>query len=318
MNDALAWVGLFVLIVLVVFLVVVLTSWNRFGAEPGLPFSSAWINQHLSQFKLVTATTFNGQEAYISRPHRAHDDSYYAAKKTEATSNGGTVPIVDSFNWSGYAVPFTKSVPIAISGSWIVPTLAPQYLNSPAASYSSAWIGFDGYTSSTVEQMGTESDFINGVQSNYLWVEMFPAGPFVFSGAGTIPNAGDRIQCIIQSCGDSLHFRMFAINWTQCTAICVPEAISTAASPVALSSAEWIVEAPFDNGILPLARFPNSIPFCDCRLSLCGRKEVGTISSQCSNLVQLTMTTPTGITKAAPSALQCGGTSFSIAWNRAQ
>jgi hypothetical protein len=62
---------------------------------------------------------------------------------------------VDSENWSGYAVTgasFTQAM-----GSWVVPTA--NCSKSPASRssnvYSSFWVGLDGYTSSTVEQIPT-------------------------------------------------------------------------------------------------------------------------------------------------------------------
>ena len=41
--------------------------------------------------------------------------------------------------------------------------------------YSSVWVGIDGYSSNTVEQIGTEQDVsANGKTSYYAWYEMYP------------------------------------------------------------------------------------------------------------------------------------------------
>ena len=65
---------------------------------------------------------------------------------------------VQSSNWSGYAVssttPFTDVV-----GSWVEPTAtcAPR-----STTYGSFWVGLDGYSSNSVEQLGTDSDCSRG------------------------------------------------------------------------------------------------------------------------------------------------------------
>ena len=43
--------------------------------------------------------------------------------------------------------------------------------------YSSTWIGLDGDSSNTVEQIGTEQDYINGKAVYYAWYEMYPKQP---------------------------------------------------------------------------------------------------------------------------------------------
>ena len=46
-----------------------------------------------------------------------------------------------------------------VKGSWIVPSVSG---NTNQTAYSVTWIGIDGYSSNTVEQIGTEQDWING------------------------------------------------------------------------------------------------------------------------------------------------------------
>src|SRR5438552_15303329 len=56
-----------------------------------------------------------------------------------------------STNWSGFAV--TGSGVTDAKGSWIVPSVT----CSSSTTYSSYWVGIDGYSSNTVEQTGTDS-----------------------------------------------------------------------------------------------------------------------------------------------------------------
>jgi hypothetical protein len=44
--------------------------------------------------------------------------------------------------------------------------------------YSSAWVGIDGYSDNTVEQIGTEQDWIWGRAIYYSWFEMYPNRPY--------------------------------------------------------------------------------------------------------------------------------------------
>src|SRR4051794_21275294 len=61
--------------------------------------------------------------------------------------------LVQSSNWSGYAVTGTPGSITDVKGSWIVPGI--QGACGTTDSYSSFWIGIDGYSSNTVEQIGT-------------------------------------------------------------------------------------------------------------------------------------------------------------------
>src|SRR5579859_4529046 len=58
-----------------------------------------------------------------------------------------------SSNWSGYAV--SGSSFTSATGSWIVQKVSASH----KATYSSQWVGIDGFTNSSLIQTGTESDF---------------------------------------------------------------------------------------------------------------------------------------------------------------
>ena len=84
-------------------------------------------------------------------------------------------------NWSGYAAvtdlndPQSGSV-TAVSGSWIVPTVTAT--SSRGTTESAVWVGIDGYSSSTVEQIGTEQDVVNGTPQYSAWWEMYSSVSF--------------------------------------------------------------------------------------------------------------------------------------------
>ncbi|MGU3469741.1 G1 family glutamic endopeptidase [Paenibacillus sp. D51F] len=58
----------------------------------------------------------------------------------------------------------------SISASWTVPFVLP----SARSSYSSAWIGIDGYNNSSLIQTGTEHEYVNGKANYYAWLEILP------------------------------------------------------------------------------------------------------------------------------------------------
>src|SRR6266849_161834 len=86
-----------------------------------------------------------------------------------------------STNWSGYGVDTNFNSPAnyaftSVSGSWIVPTVT-----GTNTAYSSNWVGIDGFSSSTVEQLGTEQDTTAAGSKYSAWYEMYPAYPVTLS-----------------------------------------------------------------------------------------------------------------------------------------
>jgi hypothetical protein len=146
--------------------------------------------------------------------------------------------------------------------------------------YAAEWVGIDGYSSSTVEQIGTESDTPAGTGSTYAWYEMYPSGSVVISSAISTQtaNKGSKVSATVQA-GDSISASVvytatnqFMLTITDSTAgwtdtITPPTGSSGrygygGSSQAQRSSAEWIVEAPSSGyGILPLADFTTPVGF---------------------------------------------------------
>src|SRR5262245_8875551 len=87
-------------------------------------------------------------------------------------------------NWAGYVAETTLATPqkdsvSAVNGSWRIPNLSRS--DSPET-YSAIWVGIDGDTDNTVEQLGTEQDWTPDGQTNYVWFEMYPHRSFFISG----------------------------------------------------------------------------------------------------------------------------------------
>ena len=150
----------------------------------------------------------------------------------------------NSINWAGYAAdggPF-KSV----TASWRQPSVqcAPG-----ETSYSSFWVGLDGDTDNTVEQIGTDSDCVSGTPTYYVWYEMYPKGSATLA---TI-QGGDRISAGVSTDGNGNFVLTLSVNGVALTPV------QAKLPHAALSSAEVIAEAPASNhgpnGILPLTDF---------------------------------------------------------------
>ncbi len=212
-----------------------------------------------------------------------------------------------STNWSGYAALTSLTNPLRnsvtrVAGTWTIPRLT----STPNTTYSSIWVGIDGYSSSTVEQIGTEQDWQNGRQQNYAWFEMYPN--FAYEILGFPVNVGDSITGVVSYVGNNI-FQLVLTNNTRRVTYTVP---STYTRTIAnRSSAEWIVEAPSENTVLPLANFGTAtMTSCSCTINGVS----GPINSTKWKNDKITMITPSGLTKALPSALSTNGQSFSVTW----
>ena len=91
----------------------------------------------------------------------------------------------------------------------------------------------------------------------------------------------------------------------------------------ARSSAEWVIEAPWSGGVLPLADF-NSVSFGQryTRISGACYATVGEMTQPIgpftnANVDEITMVTSDGTIKSQPSDLSKDGSSFTDAWYNA-
>jgi len=204
-----------------------------------------------------------------------------------------------SANWAGYAIETNLTKPAKnavsdVSGQWTVPTLN----CTRATTYSSAWVGLDGYSSNSVEQLGTEQDCYRGQPQYSAWIEMYPRPS---RSLNVRVKAGDVIKASVHYAGNYRYVLSLADLTTG-------SSFSTSDYAIAdRSSAEWIVEAPSSwFGELPLANF-SPINFTNAQTTVNG--VTGSISGSWQN-DPLTMID--GGAKAVPSALLAGGQNFNV------
>ena len=166
-----------------------------------------------------------------------------ASQVAEAVTKATPISNVSS-NWSGYAVSSATNSVTYVAGSWTLPTAS-----TTTNGYSSVWVGIDGYSSSTVEQIGTEADVANGKVTYYAWYEGYPAASMPISSF-TI-KAGDAITASVAYNATNKDFVLTIKDTSQNESFTKTLTVSGAQR----SSAEWVVEAPSSNGVLPLDNF---------------------------------------------------------------
>jgi hypothetical protein len=215
-----------------------------------------------------------------------------------------------SANWAGYAVVTSVSsaqnvVVSDVKGSWTVPKVDCSV--TPTA-YASFWVGIDGYTysSGTVEQIGTDSVCSSGSPTYYAWYEMYPKHA---QKVNMKINFGDVISAEVQYSGRN-SFRLTITD----TATGKTYTTDQKSPNAQRSSAEWIAEAPWSGGILPLADF-GTVTFQNAQATLSGH--TGRINDSAWQYDRIDMVSGILI-KAQTSALSTDNTSFTVTWVAAQ
>jgi hypothetical protein len=150
-----------------------------------------------------------------------------------------------SSNWSGYAV--SGGSYSTITGEWNVPAVAP----SKKSTYSSNWIGIDGFNNSSLIQTGTEQDYYNGRAHYGAWWEILPAAETVIPTLVVSP--GDHMRAsIAKGTGSTWTITLADVTTGQSFSI-----NKTYTGPQ--TSAEWIEEAPTVGGhVATLANYGTS------------------------------------------------------------
>jgi hypothetical protein len=207
-----------------------------------------------------------------------------------------------STNWSGYSSYRTGTTFTDVKGTWVQPSAS---CPNNKKKYSSFWVGIDGYTSSTVEQTGTESDCV-GRASYYAWYEFYP-NPSVRISMTISP--GNTISAEVSASGSS--FTVKLTNVTTGSSFTKTQTVSSAQK----TSAEWVAEAPsscfIQCSVLPLANF-GTVNFSGSYAT--GNGHTGSISDASWSNDSITMVTQSGTVKAQPSGLSPDGTAFSVTW----
>ena len=179
----------------------------------------------------------------------------------------GSVSSMPSLNWSGFAD--TSSTSTAddftnVLGRWTIPSVAcPGGPYRTQGAYIANWVGLDGFSDSTVEQLGTSAMCYEGTLFYYVWYEMFPAGTVEEGTTACIdnnvncPQPGDQISASVSVTPGTDGNNNYKLSLTDYTRPQESFSVnsSCAATTCVDSSAEWIVERPAYEPIAGLFQF---------------------------------------------------------------
>ncbi|MGD0608323.1 MAG: G1 family glutamic endopeptidase [Streptosporangiaceae bacterium] len=220
------------------------------------------------------------------------------ASSASAATSAGAVNPGGLIHLAGGSSSATTGTYSSVSASWT----QPSGKCSSGDQYAAFWVGLDGYSSSTVEQTGSEVDCVGRTAEYYAWYEMYP-GP-----SENYPNtvrAGDHFNASVTYEGSN-KFSLYIADTTQGWSHTTVASLSGAAR----SSAEVIVEAPCctgSGGILPLTDFGT--------INLTNSLANGAALGSAGGVTGITMVDNSGRDKDTISSLS-GGENFSATWVR--
>jgi Peptidase A4 family len=266
----------------------------------------------------ASAGTVNPYKSVTTHQRHAHD-----LRKVNATIPGTRLPSLKlahsasvrntgsltSPNWSGYADVACPTCALRyVSADFTVPHLNPA--KSPDNSWASHWVGLDGVTNSTVEQVGIDTYVSSGVDYYYAWYEMFPAATQVYSLAAS---PGDNIQVGVYTVNGTYYL---SLNDTTLGAGFTATATVPTGYTGQNKSAEVITEAPSEvSGSsliqLPLADY-GQVNYNNATVTSRSGTHGGLGSTSLWNGYAVKMAASNGATLSAPSGLLNGTNSSGI------
>lgn len=175
--------------------------------------------------------------------------------------------ITTDLNWGGYAVAsdFNNPQPVIseVSGSWTVPEVS----ISQNDRFSAIWIGIGGTFGTSLIQVGTEQDCINGAVSYSAWYELLPENSITITTMEISP--GDTISASITLADPTANVWTISISDLS-NAQSFSQDLPYDASRL---SAEWVVERPLVNNVLSQLADFSLITFSKCNVKLDGKTE---------------------------------------------
>jgi hypothetical protein len=234
---------------------------------------------------------------------------------TSSTNWAGWADINDTFQTvtSSWTEPTVTCTASSGRGGLLSGLLGGGGGSTIASTYSSFWVGLDGYSSSSVEQTGTSADCTSSGPNYYSWYEMYPQGETPLPATQYHVNPGDIMTGTVSfSAGSNAYTLTLADQqggWKYSTTI--------GQSGLARSSAEFIAEAPSECNVLycdplPLSNFGTATFFNSEAAD--GSGQLKPISGFGPNDAAIEMV-QNGTVLAQPGALSAGGNGFSVKWD---
>jgi Peptidase A4 family/ell wall binding domain 2 (CWB2) len=206
-----------------------------------------------------------------------------------------TPPLLTSSNWSGYVS--TGNSYTSVTGTFTVPNLVSGTPTSDASTY---WVGIDGANNTSLIQAGV-LEYVDPSNTNlvyiYPWWEILPAGEVEITSVAV--SAGDEVTVTIRVVSGDL-WGITLTNDTNGESFTTDQVYTGPET-----SAEWIVEAPSQNGsIVPLAPYTPDVSFTN--------DEYAGVATGLDRYVIV----QNGVQVSTPSVLS--GDSFNVAYGSAE
>jgi hypothetical protein len=184
----------------------------------------------------------------VSRTDIVRSPSRQGDSKQQGVQNG----VATSANWSGYVDQTSYRGYTAVYGQWNVPRVVACESNT--TTYSSFWVGLDGYESSDLVQDGTEQDCTDyfGIFNFYsysAWEQLLPNQKYS-QNVSLSPNGGDSFWALAwvgdanrqyDPNGAYAWFNMWDLTQKQGVLVSVP----LNGTYYFGETAEWIMERPY-------------------------------------------------------------------------
>jgi Peptidase A4 family len=216
--------------------------------------------------------------------------------------------------WSGYVVTGKDVSYTSISGTWTEPVMSCTAGAAPALS--AAWVGLGGLTTKSLQQVGVDANCdAKGHPAYFAWFEILPD---VAHNVAEKIEPGDVITGTVKRIGLALvelRVQNLTRHWT------FDRKITWGAADV--SSAEWIVEAPFacKRFICQTSHLANFGSLSFHNVAAVGNGHRGSLFDPAWTTTQIdlapcvrTKTSPRA--GATPTPTSNGGTIFGVSWIR--
>jgi hypothetical protein len=201
----------------------------------------------------------------------------------------------ESTGWAGYELSGADGAFSSVSASWTEPGATCVKGDQDVA----FWVGLDGVSSDSVEQIGTEADCTSGTASYLGWYEMYPASPVYFSSP---VKPGDALSASVTFSGTRTYTLVLADatqGWTK--------TVTQQEAGLARSSAEVVTSGPGADASTPELTDFGKVTYTGCT--------VNGVSLGTQSPVKVTMVDDKGNVMVLPSAITSAG-KFTNTWER--
>jgi hypothetical protein len=201
----------------------------------------------------------------------------------------------ESTGWAGYELSGADGAFSSVAASWTEPGATCVKGDQDVA----FWVGLDGVSSDSVEQIGTEADCTSGTASYLGWYEMYPASPVYFSNAVA---PGDVLTASVTFSGTRTYTLVLADatrGWTR--------TVTQQETGLARSSAEVVTSGPGADSSTPELTDFGKVTYTGCTVN---GTSMGTQSP-----VKVTMVDDKGNVMVLPGAMTSAG-KFTSTWER--